>query len=181
MVIVLIMKDYHEHVLCYIKTLKNIIRKKGADMKIHSLELTNFRSFYGNSEIIFAIDEERNTTLIWGDNASGKTNLLNAITWCLYEEFTPNFKRTNDLLNHQAELEGIKSFSVSVVIEENSSIFRVTRGGGDKKDFRVYKVNQHGDHEQLHNPVSVVNSILPRDMMKYFFIDGEGTPIAVSN
>jgi len=149
-------------------------------MKLLSLELNNFRSFYGSQEIIFAKDEHANTTFIWADNAVGKTNLLNAITWCLYEEFTPNFKRKDDLLNHQAAVEGKTSYSVVVTFEENSSIYRATRVGGPNRAFRLHQQNAHGDYTQLNNPNTVINSILPKDMMRYFFIDGEGAPIAVS-
>lgn len=149
-------------------------------MKLHSLEVSNFRSFYGSQIIHFAKDEHENTTFIWADNAVGKTNLLNAITWCLYEEFTPNFKRKDDLLNHQAATEKQSSYSVTVVFEENSNIYRATRVGGPNEGFRLYQQSEHGDYSQLSNPNSVINSILPKDMMKYFFIDGEGAPVAVS-
>lgn len=149
-------------------------------MRIHSLELRNFRSFYGAQEISFATDDVKNTTFIWADNAVGKTNLLNAITWCLYEEFTPNFKRREDLLNHQAATDGIKNFQVSVTFEEAGNTYTATRTGGSERVFRLLQRDRYGDHRQLPNPNSVINSILPKDMMKYFFIDGEGAPIAVS-
>ena len=61
-------------------------------MIINSVTVENFRSFYGEQEISFATDREKNTTLIYAMNGVGKTNLLNAILWCLHGEFSPSFK-----------------------------------------------------------------------------------------
>ena len=61
-------------------------------MKLASIKLCNFRSFYGKTpEIILAGGDARNTTIIHGNNGSGKTSLLNAFTWVLYEKFSAAF------------------------------------------------------------------------------------------
>jgi len=46
--------------------------------------LENYRQFRGKQEIEFSTDPKMNITIISGMNASGKTNLLNAICWCLF-------------------------------------------------------------------------------------------------
>ena len=55
-------------------------------MKIHSIHIENYRQYKGPIDINFSLNEEKNFTVIEGTNGAGKTNLLNAITWCLYEE-----------------------------------------------------------------------------------------------
>ncbi len=60
-------------------------------MKLTSIQLCNFRQFYGKTlEIVLACGE-RNTTIIHGNNGAGKTTLLNAFTWVLYEKFSTAF------------------------------------------------------------------------------------------
>ncbi|PLO83493.1 hypothetical protein CWN03_20360, partial [Klebsiella quasipneumoniae] len=59
-------------------------------MKLIRLEINNFRQFYGKQSIDFAVDPEHGVTLIHGENNGGKTALLNALRWCLYEETTEN-------------------------------------------------------------------------------------------
>ena len=37
-----------------------------------------------HQKIFFSTDDDRKYTIIQGANGAGKTNLMNAITWCLY-------------------------------------------------------------------------------------------------
>lgn len=55
-------------------------------MIIESMKLKNYRQ-YRDQEIMFTVPRNyENFTIIQGVNGSGKTNILNAITWCLYGE-----------------------------------------------------------------------------------------------
>ena len=53
------------------------------DYRISSLEIKNFRQ-YRNAHIEFSRDPQKTFTIIRGSNGAGKTNIMNAITWCLY-------------------------------------------------------------------------------------------------
>lgn len=53
-------------------------------MRFIKIELENFRQYKGRKKIEFSLDKEKRFTIIQGPNGSGKTNLLNALTWCLY-------------------------------------------------------------------------------------------------
>ena len=53
------------------------------DYKLSYLEINNFRQ-YKDIKITFSQDSEKNFTVIRGANGAGKTNIMNAITWCLY-------------------------------------------------------------------------------------------------
>ena len=69
-------------------------------MKLTAIKLCNFRSFYGKTpELILAGGEEKNTTIIYGNNGTGKTSLLNAFTWVLYEKFSAAFASAEQLVN----------------------------------------------------------------------------------
>lgn len=52
-------------------------------MELDYVHMKNFRQ-YLDSKIEFARSPERNFTVIQGANGAGKTNLVNAITWCLF-------------------------------------------------------------------------------------------------
>jgi DNA sulfur modification protein DndD len=53
------------------------------NIRLISVELENYRQFYGNNKINF-VSREEGFTVIFGKNGEGKSNLLNAINWCLY-------------------------------------------------------------------------------------------------
>ncbi|RJQ36118.1 MAG: hypothetical protein C4555_07950 [Dehalococcoidia bacterium] len=71
-------------------------------MRLNRLTLTNWRSFKGTNTIEFTKDKQKNVTVIVGQNGTGKTALLNALTWVLYGDTTAGFRRPNDLFNHAA-------------------------------------------------------------------------------
>ena len=50
---------------------------------IRYIEIENFRQ-YRKTRIEFSIDPQKSFTIIRGANGTGKTTIMNAITWCLY-------------------------------------------------------------------------------------------------
>ncbi|MCX2975716.1 hypothetical protein EYC87_19270 [Halieaceae bacterium IMCC8485] len=152
-------------------------------MLISKVEISNFRQFYGKQTLQFSTDEEKNITLIHAENGVGKTAFLNAILWCLYEKTTENFKRSKELLNHQAKDEGASSFYVFVEFEEGGEHYVAQRNVNaiNGKTFRVYKVLDSGSHQEIDGPEVFINSIIPKDMAGYFFFQGEGVGSLASN
>ena len=55
-------------------------------MRIIEVTISNFRQYHGTSTVRLSTDPEKNITIIQGVNGSGKSNFMNAITWCLYNE-----------------------------------------------------------------------------------------------
>ena len=51
--------------------------------QISSLKIENFRQ-YRDADIKFSRDPKKAFTVLRGSNGAGKTNIMNAITWCLY-------------------------------------------------------------------------------------------------
>lgn len=159
-------------------------------MKLTSIKLCNFRSFYGKTpEIILANGDIRNTTMIYGSNGAGKTSILNGFTWVLYEKFSAAFASTEQLVNKRAIAESQPGqpveCSVEIGWEHENMRYRAKRG------CRVYK-NQSdlietgktqltmwlaGDDGQwkIPNqfPEEIITQILPLSLHQYFFFDGE--------
>ena len=107
-------------------------------MKLTSIKLCNFRSFYGKTpEVTLAGGNVRNTTMIYGSNGAGKTSILNAFTWVLYEKFSAAFASTEQLVNKRAIAESEPGQPVECWVEvgweHEGNRYRATRG------CRVYK------------------------------------------
>ncbi|MGB3640832.1 MAG: AAA family ATPase [Rivularia sp. (in: cyanobacteria)] len=158
-------------------------------MKLTSIKLCNFRSFYGKTcEIQIAGTNSNNTTIIYGNNGAGKTSLLNAFTWVLYEKFSAAFASTEQLVNKRAIAEakigqGVECW-VELAWEHDSKRYRV------KRQCRVYKhendidvgkteiyMQVAGDDGRWYlppqQPEEIIGQILPASLHQYFFFDGE--------
>jgi len=158
-------------------------------MKFTSIQLCNFRSFYGKTpEIILATGTEQNTTIIHGNNGAGKTSLLNAFTWVLYEKFSAAFASVEQLVNKRAiaevQLGAAVECWVEVSWEHEGKRYRT------KRNCRVYKneldidagkselfMHVAGDDGRWYippeHPEEIIHQILPSSLHQYFFFDGE--------
>lgn len=158
-------------------------------MKLISIKLCNFRQFYGKTPEIFLANGERNTTIIHGNNGAGKTTILNAFTWVLYEKFSAAFASVDQLVNKQAITEVTPGEPVECWVEVGFEHDRKKYKA--KRLCRAYKGVttgiEHGKSElylqvagddgrwiipQQH-PDDIIGRILPASLHQYFFFDGE--------
>ena len=150
-------------------------------MKLVSIELNNFRQFYGKQQLDFSISKTKNITLIHGENNGGKTALLNAIRWCLYEDLTHNLLDPINLINKHAQAKGVKEFYVHIRLIHDSKLFEIRRkmSATRRVSLKVYCIENGNYSEDKYisqsNPQFFINSILPKDMVEFFFYQGEGT------
>jgi DNA sulfur modification protein DndD len=158
-------------------------------MKLTSIKLCNFRSFYGKTpEIVLAGTDACNTTIIHGNNGTGKTSLSNAFTWVLYEKFSAAFASAEQLVNKRAIAEAKLGQAVEcwveVAWEHGGKRYRVKRECRVYKnasDFDVGKTKLYmqvaGEDGKWYfppqQPEDIINQILPSSLHQYFFFDGE--------
>jgi DNA sulfur modification protein DndD len=158
-------------------------------MKIRSLSLENFRQFYGKQDLLFAEDEQKNVTVVYGANGAGKTTLLNAFTWSLYGIFSAGFERSENLINERvwSEAKPGESISarVSIVFEDQGLIYTVTRVSTDRKlgdgsperlkngELSMEFIGEDGRINHPSNPSDRINQILPERLHAFFFFNGE--------
>ena len=93
-------------------------------MIIKSLKMNNFRIYKDSITINFA-SGDKNITIIQGNNEVGKTTIMNAITWCLYNKEYYKLEGKKPIWNSYVadELEtGEEDFvEVTLVMEDESN------------------------------------------------------------
>lgn len=146
-------------------------------MKISRVSLTDFRQFYGKQELHFATSDSKNVTLIHAENGFGKTTILNAILWCLYEETTKKFERPKLIVNSEALNEARNSARVLVEFEHAGKQYSAQRdvqqiNNSLKTRLVTHRINS-GNYETIPTPDTLISSVIPREMAKHFFFDGE--------
>lgn len=157
-------------------------------MLLKKLSLYNFRPFKGNHEIVFSTDKEKNVTLVMAGNGAGKTTLAQAFQWVLYGR-TDGFKNKsvlNSIVENELNEESSVEVKVSLELEHNDVEYVIVRkqnyrkdiNGIVKQDASVLEIINKEDDGQTSFPssarnLSIVSSILPETLSKYFFFDGE--------
>ncbi len=144
-------------------------------MLLKHIGLKNFRQFYGEQEITISSDPQKNVTLIHAENGVGKTTFLNAVLWCFYKKTTARFENPEDILNHEAADEDNFEVGVEVLFEHKGEEYQVKRLLNKKyndEDFTAFHVD-NGNYVRIDNPISFIDSVVPQEMARYFFFDGE--------
>ncbi len=154
-------------------------------MIINSIEMSYFFRIYKSPKIDFSIDENKNVTVIKGDNGTGKTTMLSAFSWAFYgvvEEPLVIEKMLNKRRLYEMEEGAIESSGVKVSISDSGHTYLISRYQKFKKvsDNKSVKV---GDPDfsviDIANPSMPImdktffEGIIPRDLKGFFFFDGE--------
>lgn len=156
-------------------------------MLLKSIKLANFRQFL-NEEITFASGENgKNVTIILGENGTGKTTFAQAFFWCLYgdTEFSDKMILNRLVANRLLSGQNAK-VSVELLLRHGENTYTITREQTYTKDisgnikgantvFDILRRDKTGNTTTVKPTLreSEINSILPRELSKYFFFDGE--------
>lgn len=163
-------------------------------MRIESIQIHNFRQ-YRDEQISFPkVQGKKDIHIIIGENGEGKTNILNALTWCLYGEelhlgdrntaiYTINSSVVNDLRS-KGEEQGV--MSVKVVLSDSDSQIEFERiATYHITDSDAVCINQNitayvsggargGDIIEQKEEVDMwISRYVPREINEYIFFDGE--------
>ena len=162
-------------------------------MRIEKVKIQNYRQ-YRELEISFGKKHSSDLHFFIGKNGTGKTNLLNAITWCLYGEESHLSKNSEllPMLNLNTFKEAIENDKKHINVEVTFNI------GNNRKiifirkaEYRIYKnqkepIRQSVDFEALildasKDPITLtkdeaesrVQRFVPYSIKDFFFFDGE--------
>jgi len=161
-------------------------------MRIEKIIINNFRQFKSET-IEFSHNTTHDLHVFIGENGTGKTNLLNAINWCLYgdEPHLSTESRKLPILNLRTIQESAigekKNVSVRIFIEikEHEYIIFYREAsyqiGEDNKIsshgecFEVQKNDKQGNTKIITGEVcdNYVRQFVPKKIREFFFFDGE--------
>lgn len=169
-------------------------------MKISSLEIHNFSSYFGTHEINFETDTMVEGYAIFGHEGRGKTSIMRAIVWCLYGDVQSSVREGDKFLNRPlidlSQLgEGRQEKTAPLIsdqaVRKNKFDMYVTlkfESGGRKyilKRETVAKPNPRSEkdisvntHLSVDNSAvppariaNVINSVIPERISRFFFIE----------
>ena len=165
-------------------------------MLIHNVKITNFRCYYGTSSLTFNSDGK--ITLIYGDSGYGKSSFLQFFRWMFYGDYY--FGSTDDkpLFNIAAynECKTGESVEVSGQIDfehlgvsyrlNKTQLFsiaiRMNNSTLQKTDWKLQILGEDGGYHPFAGDLAnKINSILPKELSKYFLLDGERSRDIVLN
>lgn len=160
---------------------------------ISSIELTNFRQYRGKQTVDFLYDKKKNVAIIIGKNGAGKSNLLNALTWCFYgiethTDYEDNEKmpivNTGELSSLQANQKTQAEVRIYLDTDNGPWTIKRTIGGGKHTNGNIYidpdstlsvahPVGGQDRVETGKDTEVLINNLLPVDLKQFFFMDGE--------
>jgi len=160
---------------------------------ISSIELTNFRQYRGKHTIELKYDSKKNVAIVQGKNGAGKSNLLNALTWCFYDLEAHSTYEDNERMPiiNTAELMKLKPHNktaaeVIVYLDTDSgswTIKRTIEGGrhasGDiyiEPESTLTVIRPVGGQDVVatgKDTEVLINNLLPPELRSFFFMDGE--------
>ena len=156
-------------------------------MLLKSIKLENFRQFC-NESIDFAQGKNgKNVTIIIGENGTGKTTFAQAFFWCMYGETEFSDKI---ILNKKVAAKmtpgSEEKVRVTLALRHGEVDYTLIREQiyhknysnkvkGDNTIFDIAKKDASGETKYVKKSQceAEVKSILPKELSRYFFFDGE--------
>jgi DNA sulfur modification protein DndD len=159
-------------------------------MRLHYLKLYNFRQFYGTTPKIAFAKGEKNITVLHANNGSGKTALLNAFIWTMFDSYTPGFQLPEQIVNKRAIREASPGDTVEAWVElkfsHSGSNYVIKRSqetvciedepGWQNRatsNATLQKESGNGNWQSIDRVDDEIGRVLPKDLHNYFFFDGE--------
>ena len=150
-------------------------------MEIEFVRMKNFRQ-YVDQKITFAHPKgDKNFTIILGANGAGKTNLLNAITWCLYGDElhmgrkylglplvnTTTFKKLKqgERCDVEVQIQFKEKSGHKILITRTLEIIKTSKSNFQKMGPALVMMRQLGkDWIKVTEPQDIINRLIPQNL-----------------
>jgi len=163
------------------------------NIQIFNIELKNYRQYRGVENINLETTPDKHINVIEGQNGSGKSNLLNAITLCFYDKEPHIDNQDNQGLGADplVNLNELRQIDVGETVR---GYIEITLGKQEPqyvftRKFRTAKIDEDEyssvtddlqlrqrfgpDWQNVDNPNIRLREILPTHVHQYFLFDGE--------
>lgn len=158
-------------------------------MKFKKLILKDFFRYYGYQEIDLSVPNNKSVIALIGDNGRGKTTILSAFNFVLYNTLLEpltvdnmlNYRKQNEMKNGESS-----EAYVEVIIEEDNKEFILKRTTYFKKDMSgkiynitsrdngsLYRIESNGNKTEQNLKVFEDKFLIPQKLSGFFFFDGE--------
>jgi DNA sulfur modification protein DndD len=160
-------------------------------MRIKNIELHNFGSYADHNSFSFeSSSPEERVVVIGGKNGAGKTTLFTAVQVCLYGHYAFGYKSASkkyfseiyNLINSQVRIDEKENAYLEIIFQQvdNTDLFEyVIRRSWTwelneiRESLAVRKNGQPLEEDELVNFQNYLIHLIPPDMLKLYFFDGE--------
>ncbi|MBT4059268.1 MAG: AAA family ATPase [Euryarchaeota archaeon] len=161
-------------------------------MQLEDIKLTNWQSYKDVYIDFSGPTSTRNSAILYARNGKGKSAFFEAIKFLLYG--ADNLKARDfdlqkplvhenlsmePLMNHKAYMAGEKKFSVEAHFSHLKEVYNIkrsysaTKSKAKEHEFSDNFVILDSKKTKLTNPEDFIEKMLPEQIVKFFFIDGE--------
>lgn len=134
--------------------------------EITSIEIKNFRPFH-DVKLDFKSNKKNNLISFTGTNRFGKSNVLNAVLWCLYGDDAIKYNAEAGKHYLKNERYSKERTEVSVTFSDSHIVKRT------EDNFTILKKAIGNKYESVDNPQVYISNLLPQDISKFFLFKGE--------
>lgn len=160
-------------------------------MRIKNIKLYNLGSYAGQNSFDFQSDcPEQRVVVIGGKNGAGKTTLFTAVQVCLYGNFAFGYKAAGkrylreiyDLINNQIRIDDQETSFIEIEFQQvdNTDLYDyIIRRSWSwpqnelEETLTVWQNGEQLDEDELLNFQNYLIHLIPPDMLKLYFFDGE--------
>ncbi|MCD4670737.1 MAG: AAA family ATPase [Actinomycetia bacterium] len=182
------------------KKLRNILEIGAVRMRIKKIKFKNYRQLR-ETELNLEKNNSNDLHLVIGKNGTGKTNILNAVNWCFYND-EPNLTieqqrlpiLNTNVINDINKESKYKEVSVEILMESDSIDYSFTRTAVFIVSKTDKPINERAIHESTRFEIEVIDkdergsnirtyeyqdaedfveNLIPKSVRDFYYFDGE--------
>lgn len=154
---------------------------------IKSIDINNFGPYREHVKVDFT--DKNGVTLVWGNNGKGKTSLIRAIKYVLYDDIPEDLNETSKTIftntNIRAREEKKYGFSVALNFSDGDDSYELERMYTLKQDNlnaipednNLYEkkvfLRKNGSFQSAQATEHILSTLMPKEVSRFFVFDGE--------